>query len=588
MQKAYERIDWENYPSEETPVNEQNLNKMDVALDEVDNRVITLNTTKATKVEVSELFSNVAFDESTGIITFTRKNGSQITIDTKLEKLAINFAYDPVEEQLIITLDDGTKQYVDLSALITVYEFLDSDTIAFAIENGKVTAIVKEGSIEGKHLQPDYLADIMVQTEITTQKAGEAAGSAASAMLSQQASAVSEQASKEAENISIQKAGEAAESAEAALASERAALEYKQASALSQQEASVSEQASKEAENISIQKAGEAAESATKALESANVAAFSASYAVGGTGLREGENTDNSKYYYEQAKQISQGMNGLIPMGTIAFEDLPTSGIVKNSMYNISNNFTSDDRFIDGGGKAYGAGSNVYYTSSGKWDVLAASAVMGVKGAKEDSYRQGNVNITPDNIGALATDGDSKDNTVTFTSEDVADGDAISWTSVTALKSGISHATFFQRVSQMFKNVRYLYKMLGTTDISAIGDGTITGGLDAINSNCKLLYDSSTDIEVGTSITIPNATEYSHFIINYKCDGALYTAFIPLNKNFYLNQAVRYPTFFAANGAVFTFTNGIITCADISYIDMKGVASDYSYYTITSIIGLKL
>lgn len=174
MQKAHGRINWENYPSQKTAVNEDNLNKMDAALDEIDNRVITLDTTKATKVEVSELFSGVAFDESTGIITFTRKNGSQITIDTKLEKLAINFAYDPVEEKLVITLNDGTNQYVNLSALITVYEFLDSDTIAFAIEGGKVKAIVKEGSINGKHLQPDYLADITVQAEIATQKASEA------------------------------------------------------------------------------------------------------------------------------------------------------------------------------------------------------------------------------------------------------------------------------------------------------------------------------------------------------------------------------------------------------------------------------
>ena len=34
----------------------------------------------------------------------------------------------------------------------------------------------------------------------------------------------------------------------------------------------------------------------------------------------------------------------------------------------------------------------------------------------------------------------------------------------------------------MFKNVRYLWKMLGSTDISGIGDGTATGALSAINS----------------------------------------------------------------------------------------------------------
>lgn len=266
MQKAYERINWENYPSEKTAVNETNLNKMDAALDEVDNRIITLDTTKATKVEVSELFSGVAFDEGTGIITFTRKNGSQITIDTKLEKLAINFAYDPVEEQLVITLDDGTKQYVDLSALITVYEFLDSETIAFAIEGGKVKAIVKEGSIQGKHLQPDYLADITIQANIATQKAGEAADSAEAAALSQQASAASEHEAKNSETITVQKAVEAADSAAEALLSQQASAASEHAAALSEQNSAASEQAAKDAEEIATQKAGEAADSAADAL----------------------------------------------------------------------------------------------------------------------------------------------------------------------------------------------------------------------------------------------------------------------------------------------------------------------------------
>lgn len=85
----------------------------------------------------------------------------------------------------------------------------------------------------------------------------------------------------------------------------------------------------------------------------------------------------------------------------------------------------------------------------------------------------------------LSTSGDSKSNTVTFTSNDVADGSATSWTSVTALASGISHATFFQRVSQMFKNVRYLYKMLGTTDISSVGNGTVTNAISTLNSNLE-------------------------------------------------------------------------------------------------------
>lgn len=72
-----------------------------------------------------------------------------------------------------------------------------------------------------------------------------------------------------------------------------------------------------------------------------------------------------------------------------------------------------------------------------------------------------------------------------FTSNDTTDANATSWTSVTKVDSvtDISIATFFQRITQMFKNVRYLYKMLGTTDISSIGNGTVTDILDKLSSS---------------------------------------------------------------------------------------------------------
>lgn len=165
MNKAYSRINWENYPSDATPINKVNLNRLDSATDTLDDRVITLDTTKATKTEVATLVADVTFEESTGIITVMKKNGSKITIDTQMEKIAVNFDYDMTTEQMILTLIDGTKKYIDLSALITQYEFLDTDTVAFIIgTNGKVSAIVKEGSIEEKHLEPNYLAKIKVES----------------------------------------------------------------------------------------------------------------------------------------------------------------------------------------------------------------------------------------------------------------------------------------------------------------------------------------------------------------------------------------------------------------------------------------
>ena len=163
MQKIYSRINWENFPSEKTAVNESNLNKMDLAIDNLDDRVVAMDASKVDLTKANELVEAILWDESNGTLTVVKMNGSRAVIDTKLEKLAVNFTYNPQTQQLVITLDDGTVQNVDLSSLITEYEFLDSDTIAFEITDGKVKAIVKNGSITEDKLQPNFLSDVKVE-----------------------------------------------------------------------------------------------------------------------------------------------------------------------------------------------------------------------------------------------------------------------------------------------------------------------------------------------------------------------------------------------------------------------------------------
>lgn len=217
-QKIYSREHWENFPSEKTAINRDRLNNIEGGIDAIDDRVCALDTTKVDLTKANELVEEILWDESNGTLTVVKMNGSRAVIDTKLEKLAVNFAYDSQKQQLIITLDDGTVQNVDLSSLITEYEFLDSDTIAFEIAGGKVKAIVKNGSITENHLAPEYLAEISVQV------------------------------------------GKAETSAKSADTSEKSA---------------------------------------------ASSSLLAKSYAVGGTGTRDGEDVDNAKYYAEQAKNAS-------------------------------------------------------------------------------------------------------------------------------------------------------------------------------------------------------------------------------------------------------------------------------------------
>ena len=94
---------------------------------------------------------------------------------------------------------------------------------------------------------------------------------------------------------------------------------------------------------------------------------------------------------------------------------------------------------------------------------------------------------------AISGTDDTKDNVVSFTNNDTTN--PTSWSDVSALTSGEKHTSIFTKISTMFKNIRYLYKLIGTTDISAIGNGTVTGGLSALNSNLNnLIYTKDVQI----------------------------------------------------------------------------------------------
>lgn len=171
MQKAHDSTYnnyWENLPSVQTPIIAAQLNRNEQTVDTIDDRVITLDTTKADQTDMLQAVQDITFDDETGDFTVTFFNGLTATIHTDLEKTAINFDYDddptsPHYESLVLTLVDGTTKYIDMSALITEYDFAASSTIAFTNTSGIITADILNGSVTDQKLQPSYLADITVQ-----------------------------------------------------------------------------------------------------------------------------------------------------------------------------------------------------------------------------------------------------------------------------------------------------------------------------------------------------------------------------------------------------------------------------------------
>ena len=238
-----------------------------------------------------------------------------------------------------------------------------------------------------------------------TTKANEAKSSADAAALSESNALASETAAAQSESNAKTSESNASNSAKSASASATSASSSATTATNKATEAANSASDASTSANTATTKAIEASSSASSASQSASSASTystkSQSYAVGGTGTRENEDIDNAKYYYQQSKSISESFSGALrPMGTVAFANLPSvANASEGDMYNISDQFTTTTDFKEGSGLTIPAGSNIYKTYDGYWDILAGSPVTGVKGSAESEYRSGNVNITPESIG---------------------------------------------------------------------------------------------------------------------------------------------------------------------------------------------
>lgn len=186
MNKLYQRIIWENFPSEKSPLNEANLNRMDLAIDEIDNRAIEMDATKVNKEVANNLVKTWSIDEETGIITVEHLDGSRDIFDLNIEKIPVDFKLSE-DGILTMTTDDGTQFTANIGAMIPILTFEDSDTIVVSVEGNGVNKTysfsIKSGSVTEDKLQPNFLAD--VKTEVakaqTSQTAAAQSASEASA-----------------------------------------------------------------------------------------------------------------------------------------------------------------------------------------------------------------------------------------------------------------------------------------------------------------------------------------------------------------------------------------------------------------------
>jgi hypothetical protein len=110
-----------------------------------------------------------------------------------------------------------------------------------------------------------------------------------------------------------------------------------------------------------------AATSALNASDSEVNAAVSASNAA--------DSEANASTYYQKIQSIVNGLEtGFIPMGTISFSELATVERTIGCVYNIRDDFTTNENFAEGSGMSYTAGTNVYVRSDGLFDCFGGSS----------------------------------------------------------------------------------------------------------------------------------------------------------------------------------------------------------------------
>lgn len=418
LNKVYTRINWEDYPSENTDLDAYNLNQMDSAIDALDNRIISQDALKVDKSAINGNIADWTMDETTGVITITKYNGEKVIFDLNIEKIPVEFSMSD-DGIITMTTEDGTQFKADIGSMIPVLTFEDSATIAVSVtgtgKNKTYSFSIKTGSVTDAMLQPNYLADIRVESA-----------------------------------------------------------------------------------------------NASAYAQSANAKSVLAeSYAIGGTGTREGEDTDNAKYYMEQAKLQTGG----IPTKVSELEN--DAEYITKDVDNLTN----------------------YYDKTTTDQKLA------------------NIDLTD----YLKKTGDASNTTVTF----------IEPTELTQPTAGEKLGVIIGKVSLAIKNIKTLITLIGNTDISSIGNGTVTGAISDVNGKLESkIYSIPIKAKESKTITVElyacamllvaGATMY------YFCNGYL----IPINVSDSVTMGLSsdYRSITVSNTTeVSNYFLSIVAFSDISY-----------------------
>ena len=217
---------------------------LDTVADDFLNRYTKTETDSLVETETCTLVADIGVDLATGVITVTKKDGSKTTIDTALEKVPSTFEFVEDTENdrfyLKVTNVDGTSSQTEVTNLMNQYTFSEGDIVSFVISKSGTTTTVTANIKNGS------IGLAQLSTEVKQYY----------------------------------------EEIKSSVSADRAAVEADKAVVLDASQTVT-------ANTALVLSYKEAAE---------ENALLSKSYAIGNTGTRVGEDTDNSMYYSNEAK----------------------------------------------------------------------------------------------------------------------------------------------------------------------------------------------------------------------------------------------------------------------------------------------
>ena len=291
-------------------------NALDNVVSDINNRYTKNEVDASIGSNTNSLIVNAEYNESTGVFTFTRKDGSSVVIDTVIEKVPASMALVNESDgsvSLVVTNQDGSTTKTNVTSLIEDTIINSSDTVNATYVTDAVkkvttyTLVIKPNSIGLSHIDSALTAKFE-----ETQSAKTAAVQAKDSAVAAKTAAVTAQKSAEtyasnantySTNASIS-ADESADSALEAKVYAEQASSYKNSAELAKTAAIQAKNDSETAKTDAQTAATEASKSEAAAEQSATSASQSASSAS--QSATSASNSSTSALQSKEAAALSE------------------------------------------------------------------------------------------------------------------------------------------------------------------------------------------------------------------------------------------------------------------------------------------